>query len=156
MYKKKKQLKLDLTKKNQAWVALCTGVLRISLCAVTTSLWPEQKFKPSKSVRSGIKKKETYPVTNRLLKVFSSNFFAVWGFGWKSTAWYILNNQNHIVSNRIGPNSYLDTTTRGFLMMIHFVFELFTRETVQWIILDHKRKSSSLSTWLKDEIMLWR
>ena len=41
---------------------------------------------------------------------------------------------------------YLDTTTRGFLMMIHFVFELFTRETVQLIILDHKRKSLSIST----------
>ena len=101
-------------------------------------------------------KKETYPVPNRLLKVFGSILFAVWGFWWKNTAWYILNNQNQIVSDRIGPNSYLDTTSRGFLMMIHFVFELFTRETVQWIILDHKRKSSSLSTWLKDEIMLWR
>ena len=53
----KKQLKHDLSKKNQAWAAFCTGVLRLSLCAVTTSLWPEQKFKPNKSVRSGMKKR---------------------------------------------------------------------------------------------------
>ena len=53
--------------------------------------------------------KETYLFTTRLLEAFSSNLFAVCGFWWKSTAWYIINNQNQIVSNGIGPNSYLHT-----------------------------------------------
>ena len=39
--------------------------------------------------------KETYLFTTRLLKAFSFNLFAVGGFWWKSTVWYILNNQNH-------------------------------------------------------------
>ena len=149
----KKQLKLDLTKNNQAWVELyrCPYTLLMCFHNVTVT-----RAKVSAKQISGIKheKKKHTPLPTGCWRCLVPICFAVWGFWWKSTAWYILNNQNHIVFNRIGPNSYLDTTSRGFLMMIHFVFELFTRETVQWIILAHKRKSSSLSTWLKDEIML--
>ena len=54
---KKKKLKVDLTEENHVWVALCTGILRLFLCAVTTSPWSEQKFKPIKSVGSGMRKR---------------------------------------------------------------------------------------------------
>ena len=52
----KKQLKLD-----------CTGILRLSLCAVTTSPWPEQKFKPIKSVGS-VMRKRNIPLYHQVVK----------------------------------------------------------------------------------------
>ena len=139
---KTEQLKLDLTEENQAWVEFLS-ILRLFLCAVSTSPWPEQKYKPNKSVGSGMKK-ETCPFTTRLLKVFSSNLFAVWGFWWKSTAWYILNNQNHIVSNRIGPNSYLDTIfgrVADFSWYILFLSSLQEKQSRElfWLITQEER-----------------
>ena len=98
--------------------------------------------------------KETYLFTTRLLEAFSSNLFAVCGFWWKSTAWYIF----VIVSNRFGPNSYLHTIFRriaDFSWYILFLSSLQEKQSRElfWLISERVRH---FRPKVNDKIMLWK
>ena len=152
---KKKKLKVDLTEENHVWVALCT----VHSSYVLSQLHRDQSKSLSQSNQPDQAwEKETYLFTTRLLEAFSSNLFAVCGFRWKSTAWYIINDQNQIVSNRIGPNSYLHTIFRGiadfswYILFLSCLQEKQSRELF-WLISEGVRH---FRPKVNDKIMLWK